>query len=476
MELIIIIMTILLFACIANNRTIKNEIATLNIKYFKLNKEKFDLQKIVMELTEKNSELNQNFKSRNENYNKLVQGIREIGDTFFNKKDYNTAKEIYFFIANNIYPGPNVLNMIGLCYSKLGDKKTAIDYYSKAISEKNDFTVSYFNRGCCYYTLKNYDQALKDFRKAKSLGWENFHGLLEETKNLLQQQIRPEDSEYTRLISSSSSFDEILNNCKKSMMVLSESDKEQLFNQICHGEAILESDVQLKMYIYAYGNMHKHKLIAAFNILKSKGILTENLTLDVIDYGCGQALASSLFAEYCSDNDINVNIENLLLVDPSVQAVSRGLFHINQIKGDSAITQIKTKISRLDDLESSDLTTKNSTLHLFSNILDIENYDIQSLCLNISYRNSKDFFICVSPYYPGRIERIDNFYRYFNSSYQTELYSKRSSQRWRCKERCCDNCPRDDGSCSQRPWTRYEYVFKVDFSSPLTCNDHDIPF
>lgn len=453
----------------------KNE--TLNKEYFALNKEKYELQKKVTELTEKNNELNQKYESQNQRYNKVARGIRKIGDTYFNNKDFNSAKEMYSFIANNIYPDPYVLNMLGICFFNLKDIQTAIDFFSKAISKKNDYAASYFNRGYCYYILKNYDQALKDFKKAKSLGWENFNGSLEEVESLLQQQIRLEDSEYTRLISSSSSFDEILKNCNESMMVLSESDKEQLFNQICHGEAILKSDLQLRMYIFAYGNMHKHKLIAAFDVLKSKWALTENLKLDIIDYGCGQALASSLFAEYCSDNGINVNIENLLLVDPSVQAVSRGLFHINQIKGGSTIKQIKTKISRLDDLEPSDLTTKNSALHLFSNILDINEFDIEKLYRNISQnRNSTDYFVCVSPYYPYRIERLDNFYRYFKSNYKTKLYSKRSSQRWRCKERCCDDCIGNGGSCTRKPWTRYEYVFKVNFSYPLTLNDHDIPF
>jgi len=141
--------------------------------------------------------------------------------------------------------------MLGICFFNLKDIQTAIDFFSKAISKKNDYAASYFNRGYCYYILKNYDQALKDFKKAKSLGWENFNGSLEEVESLLQQQIRLEDSEYTRLISSSSSFDEILKNCNESMMVLSESDKEQLFNQICHGEAILKSDLQLRMYIFA---------------------------------------------------------------------------------------------------------------------------------------------------------------------------------------------------------------------------------
>lgn len=46
-----------------------------------------------------------------------------------------------------------------------GDYKSAIEYFSKAIELNPQDSISYHQRGLCYYYLNDYENAIKDFDK-----------------------------------------------------------------------------------------------------------------------------------------------------------------------------------------------------------------------------------------------------------------------------------------------------------------------
>lgn len=60
-----------------------------------------------------------------------------------------------------------------------------------------------------------------------------------------------------------------------------------------HGTAILQSEEQLCCYLAAYGEMHKGKLKCALEKFPFKSI---DNNLEIIDWGCGQGLASVYMA------------------------------------------------------------------------------------------------------------------------------------------------------------------------------------
>ena len=89
------------------------------------------------------------------------------------------------------------------------------------------------------------------------------------------------------------------------------------------------------------------------------------------------------------------------------------------------------------------LNNSNITLHLFSNILDVEFFRLDREFLEkiSSSQKGLNYFICVSPNINDkRNARLDMFYRYFNANFETKLISDR------------DN--------SIRNYKRYEKVFK----------------
>ena len=100
----------------------------------------------------------------------------------------------------------------------------------------------------------------------------------------------------------------------------------------------------------------------------------------------------------------------------------------------------------IDSLKHSDLVIDNShiTLHLFSNILDVEFFKLDRNFLEkiSNSQNGLNYFICVSPNINDkRNAKLDIFYRYFSDNFDTELISDR------------------DGSIGK--YARYEKIFRV---------------
>jgi len=169
-----------------------------------------------------------------------------------------------------------------------------------------------------------------------------------------------------------------------------------------------------------------------------------NQTINIIDWGCGQALATSLLIDYIKERKLNIKLLNITLIEPSQLALSRGLLHIDVLKENPI--QIRAINKDIDCLEHSDLIIDNSniTLHLFSNILDVEFFRLDRTFLKkiSNSQNGLNYFICVSPNINDkRNARLDMFYRYFSNNFDTELISDRDS--------------------SIGKYARYEKIFKV---------------
>jgi hypothetical protein len=96
-----------------------------------------------------------------------------------------------------------------------------------------------------------------------------------------------------------------------------------------HGTALLDTDEQLYHYIAAYGEMHKTKINTTLQHFPINDI-TDNF--EIIDWGCGQGLASICFMDYLKENTILLNkLKKITLVEPSECALNTANVYISSI-------------------------------------------------------------------------------------------------------------------------------------------------
>lgn len=191
-----------------------------------------------------------------------------------------------------------------------------------------------------------------------------------------------------------------------------------------HGLEILSEEKTLVAYFAIYGGSHYYKLsylLEQLFINLTQSRINENI--EIIDYGCGQALATTCFIDYFKENGLsNKTINRVTLIEPSQIALSRGILHINHLGLDLQNTEIKPINKKLEDLNKNDLLTssKNLKIHLFSNILDVTGFEIKNLANTIRETQSGiNYFLCVSP--NDLKNRILQFFNFWNQNeFRTE--------------------------------------------------------
>ena len=186
---------------------------------------------------------------------------------------------------------------------------------------------------------------------------------------------------------------------------------------MAHGVAILSEENTLLTYFAFYGGSHYYKLLYLLDkLFSSLTQLQIDINIEIVDYGCGQALGATCFLDYLRQNSLpNITIDAITLIDPSEIALTRGLLHINHLRLDSHNLDIKLINKQLQQLNKNDLLTsnKNIKLHIFSNILDITGFEINNLSNTIRESQSGiNYFLCVSP--TDLQNRIQQFFNFWN--------------------------------------------------------------
>ena len=180
---------------------------------------------------------------------------------------------------------------------------------------------------------------------------------------------------------------------------------DQTWESLNHGQAILQNKDQLSQYLCSFGNSHHRKLKEAyFHLFKD---LAENPKFDnssqieIIDYGCGQGIASLILLNELDNIDFPIeNISKIILIDPGKLVLERADFFLNKS------TKIVKINKYLNDICTDEIKTSSSSIkiHLFSNILDMadgdepgKDFSIGRLAENIKSSQFKDnYFVCVS--------------------------------------------------------------------------------
>ncbi len=229
----------------------------------------------------------------------------------------------------------------------------------------------------------------------------------------------------------------------------------------------LTSEHDLFVYLKSYGNMHYAKMQSAIELLP---IDRFNGSIEIIDWGCGQALATISFLEFLQRININFNAK-ITLIEPSVVTIKRAALHVRAFSKESKIT---TVCKFIDDVTIDDFIPNSQTIkiHLFSNILDVELFSMSNLQKLVTNSfGGENYFVCSSPYIDDyKTDRVDSFMRHFRDKYfgnfellGEETNSKSDNSYWNCnknfKGNPCFSHPTLCG-CGEK-WTRVIRVFKV---------------
>lgn len=182
-------------------------------------------------------------------------------------------------------------------------------------------------------------------------------------------------------------------------------ERDRLYNELNRGTNVLDDEDHLNMYLHSFGNMHKAKLDTAYGCIPNP-VDVFSTPIEIYDWGCGQGTATICLLDFLKASRINADITKIVLLDPSTAAVERAKSVI-ECYNDYNV-QVITKL--FDDLKSDDLPHSDvRKLHLFSNILDVDMFDLaQFTHLFQQSFTGENYFVCVGPYYSNN-KRVDDF-------------------------------------------------------------------
>lgn len=180
---------------------------------------------------------------------------------------------------------------------------------------------------------------------------------------------------------------------------------DKLYNDLKRGKDILDDEIHLNMYLRCFGKMHRAKLDTAFACLPDiSSIFSEEI--EIYDWGCGQGTASICLLDFLRSKNIAHNIVSVNLVDPSIPATQRA----REVLSCYEDIRVNVVNKTFDDLDEQDFVCSNQRkLHLFSNILDVDAFDLAQFThlFQKSFFGS-NYFVCVGPYYSNN-SRVDEF-------------------------------------------------------------------
>jgi len=202
------------------------------------------------------------------------------------------------------------------------------------------------------------------------------------------------------------------------------------FDNLDNGTRVLNDEAECIRYIALYGGHHFHKLYTAYTSTKFENV--EGGNIEIVDWGCGQALATCVLIDYLIENDIHPNVISITLIEPSTVALQRGLSLVRQLfQNDASIDSVVRLVNKyLDDVNPTDLALQPDSIkiHLFSNILDVEGFNLERLHqLIVNSFQGLNRIICTSPD-NGRQQRLERFYNLFLQSHPVTRASSSSEE------------------------------------------------
>ena len=221
-------------------------------------------------------------------------------------------------------------------------------------------------------------------------------------------------------------FDKVRNFAKKFIDELPKELVDELYSQLERGVVQIDSEPQMLVYLYSFGKMHQAKLNVAFENIPP--IFFEQPEINIIDYGCGQAIGTMCYADFLSQKGITQKIKKVTLIEPSEICLKRAALHTSTFFPDA---EIITTNKEFDYLSDGDIACDENipTLHILYD-LDWE-FDVGNFAQVIS-DNLKGYnqFVCVGPCSNDYIEDglVDDFAELFYINDKEDNYIKTISE------------------------------------------------
>ncbi len=255
-------------------------------------------------------------------------------------------------------------------------------------------------------------------------------------------------------------FDKVRNFAKKFIDDLPKEHVDELYSQLERGVVQLNSESQMLVYLYSFGKMHQAKLNYAFEHIPMA--LLYQPEIDIIDYGCGQAIGTMCYIDFLKQNCLAQKVRQVTLIEPSAICLQRAEMHVAKFCPNANIITVNKTFDTLNNWNNNKVHIDNEpTLHILSNVLDL-NFNLYHLmnfvkniidayvdcCLTLRGYSPSNYnqFICVEPYFNNifKDSRIDEF---------VEFYSNRNDQ--------CNTILDKYQLNSEKPWTAHIRCFSV---------------
>lgn len=196
---------------------------------------------------------------------------------------------------------------------------------------------------------------------------------------------------------------------------LSRQQRYKLKDSLNHGKDLLRTEEQLAAYLCWYGEMHKVKCFVAAQNFPFESL---GLRIHIVDWGCGQALATLCFLEKLDQRGLLSYVRKVTLIEPSKEALERANQNVcRALNGHSvAIECLKRELPSKKSPEDHFALNLdgNCTVHLFSNILDLTDIDLKKTAGLIIAGTGMHHVMCVGPCNLNK-GRIDDFCNYFTA-------------------------------------------------------------
>lgn len=215
-------------------------------------------------------------------------------------------------------------------------------------------------------------------------------------------------------------FQQIRNIADESISHLSRDIRDMLWHQLNHGVTLLDSHALMCQYLWSYGNMHQAKLLDALKQLPTS-LYTQ--PFEMIDWGCGQAMGTINLFDYLKTKKLEHNIKKITLVEPSIEALERGILHTSAYTSEDI--ELISINKYFEDVTPEEIESESGLpqLQIFSNILDVAQIDLKHLATLINQVVLSDnYLVCVGPLNPTN-QRIDAFLRYFDDKSIEKIYA-----------------------------------------------------
>lgn len=155
----------------------------------------------------------------------------------------------------------------------------------------------------------------------------------------------------------------------------------------CNNLVDMNKADEMHKYLAESGKMHKAII---YDALEQFIAHLDGKEITLIDWGCGQGLASMLVLDYIREKQLDIKVSQVILIDDDVIALRHAMVHVNTLSFDDMV--IFALMSEDIETMNSSQTIQNSiTLNLFSNDkmpvdwVVIENNNL-----------SQAYFMCVS--------------------------------------------------------------------------------